>query len=207
MPQPWQELSFKNKHPRDDSISFDEATHTYTVNGTYKGWTSCTGFIHNFFPHFNADAIIKKMMSSPKWSSSKYFGKTAKEIKGEWDANARSASEAGTAMHLSIEQFLHGRSDLIASPVFSTKEWKYFTNFWNDVSGDLVPYRSEWEVWSEEYKLAGSIDMVFYRKSDDSYVIYDWKRSKEIKMENSWETGHAPLDIFLMQITGIILYN
>jgi len=36
--------------------------------------------------------------------------------------------------------------------------------------------------------------MVFYRKSDDSYVIYDWKRSKEIKMENSWENGHAPLD-------------
>jgi ATP-dependent exoDNAse (exonuclease V) beta subunit len=67
-------------------------------------------------------------------------------------------------------------------------------NFWNDVSGDLVPYRSEWEVWSEEYKLAGSIDMVFYRKSDDSYVIYDWKRSKEIKMENSWESGHPPLD-------------
>ena len=162
MPQAWQELSFKNKHPRDDSISFDEPTHTYTVNGTYKGWTSCTGFIHKFFPHFDADAIIKKMMSSPKWPSNKYFGKTAKQIKGEWDANGKAASEAGTAMHLAIEQFLHGHP--------------------------------EWEVWSEEYKLAGSIDMVFYRKSDDSYVIYDWKRSKEIKMENSWENGHAPLE-------------
>jgi hypothetical protein len=194
MPQPWQELSIHNKHPRDDSISFDEPTHTYTVNGTYKGWTSCTGFIHKFFPHFDADAVIKKMMTSPKWPSNKYFGKTAKEIKGEWDANGKSASEAGTAMHLAIEQFLHGHPEIIATPVFSTKEWKYFTNFWNDVKEDLVPYRSEWEVWSEEYKLAGSIDMVFYRKSDDSYVIYDWKRSKEIKMENSWENGHAPLD-------------
>jgi hypothetical protein len=48
-------------------------------------------------------------------------------------------------------------------------------------------------VWSEEHKLAGSIDMVFYRKSDDSYVIYDWKRSKEIKRENDWETGYGPV--------------
>ena len=165
MPQAWQELSFQNKHPRDDSIVFDEPTHVYTVNGTSKGWISCTKFIHNVFPHFDADAIIAKMMASPKWPNNKYYGKTAKQIKDEWDANGRAASSQGTAMHLAIEQFYH-----------------------------LVPYRSEWEVWSEEYKLAGSIDMVFHKKSDDSYVIYDWKRSKEIKMDNSWENGHGPVE-------------
>ena len=194
MPQPWQELSFTNKHPRDASIVFDEPTHVYTVNGTYKGWTSCTGFIHNCFPHFDADAIIKKMMSSPKWRQSKYYGKTAQEIKDGWNANGAAASSQGTAMHLAIEQFLHGHPEIIEPPVLATPEWKYFTNFWRDVKEDLVPYRSEWEVWSEEYKLAGSIDMIFYRKSTDSYVIYDWKRSKEIKMENSWESGHAPVE-------------
>ena len=193
MPQPWQELSFKNKHPRDASIVFDEPTHVYTVNGTYEGWISCTKFIHNCFPHFDADAIIKKMMSSPKWSSNKYFGKTAQEIKDGWNANGEQASSKGTAMHLAIEQFLHGHPEIIDQPVLETTEWRYFQKFWKDVKDDLVPYRSEWEVWSEEYKLAGSIDMVFYRKSDDSYVIYDWKRSKEIKMENSWESGYDPV--------------
>jgi len=194
MPQPWQQLSFTNKHPRDDSIVFDEPTHTYTVNGSYEGYKSCTGFVHHFFPHFDADVVIAKMMASPKWPQNKNYGKTAEQIKAEWNANGKSASESGTAMHLAIEQFLHGHPEIIQPEVFQTPEWKYFTNFWNDVSGDLVPYRSEWEVWSEEYKLAGSIDMVFYRKSDDSYVIYDWKRSKEIKMENGFESGHAPLD-------------
>ena len=193
MPQPWQELSFKNKHPRDDSIVFDEPTHVYTVNGTSKGWISCTKFIHNCFPHFDADAIIKKMMSSPKWKQSKYYGKTAQQIKDEWNANGEDASSRGTAMHLAIEQFLHGHPEIIEPPVLETTEWKYFSRFWRDVKDDLVPYRSEWEVWSEEYKLAGSIDMVFYRKSDDSYVIYDWKRSKEIKMDNSWESGYEPV--------------
>jgi hypothetical protein len=160
MPQPWQELSHRNRHPRDASIEFDEPTHVYTVNGTSKGYISCTKFLHEFFPHFDADAIIKKMMSSPKWSQSKYFGKTAAEIKKGWDDNGAAASGAGTAMHLAIEQFLHGHPEMIPSEVLKTPEWAYFNNFWSDVSGDLVPYRSEWEVWSEEHKLSGSVRLL-----------------------------------------------
>jgi ATP-dependent exoDNAse (exonuclease V) beta subunit len=194
MPQPWQELSHRNRHPRDSSIEFDEPTHVYTVNGTSKGYISCTKFLHDFFPHFDADAIIKKMMNSPKWPQSKYYGQTAEQIKKGWNDNGAEASGAGTALHLAIEQFLHGHPEMIEADVKETPEWKYFEHFWADVKEDLVPYRSEWEVWSEEYKLAGSIDMIFYRKSDDSYVIYDWKRSKEIKTENSFgETGYGPL--------------
>jgi hypothetical protein len=49
-------------------------------------------------------------------------------------------------------------------------------------------------VWSEEHKLAGSIDMIYYRKSDGKYVVYDWKRSKDIKTHNDYETGYAPVD-------------
>ena len=82
---------------------------------------------------------------------------------------------------------------MIAPEVLETSEWSYFKNFWKDGSEDLVPYRSEWEVWSEEHKLAGSIDMILYRKSDDSYVIYDWKRSKEIKKENNFGNGFGPV--------------
>ena len=117
MPQPWQELSIKNKHERDQHIVFDEPTHVYTVKGSSKGWTSCTGFIHKFFPHFDADAVIKKMMSSPSWPTNKYFGKTAGQIKAEWNASGKSASEAGTEMHLAIEQFLHGHPELISPPM------------------------------------------------------------------------------------------
>lgn len=193
MPQSWQELSFKNKHPRDDHIQFDEPTHVYTINGSSKGVISCTKFLHDFFPHFDADAVIKKMMSSPKWPQNKYYGKTAAQIKQEWNQNGANASEAGTAMHLAIEQYLHGHKELIEPGVLETLEWHYFMNFWKEAKKDLIPYRSEWEVWSEEHKLAGSIDMVFYRKSDDSYVIYDWKRSKEIKMENNFGTGFGPV--------------
>jgi len=193
MPQPWQHLSFKNKHPRDEHIVFYEPTHTYYINGSSDGVISCTKFLHEFFPHFDPDVTIEKMMKSKKWTSSVWYGKTATEIKNEWNSKGQEASKAGTAMHLAIEQFLHGSPEEISSETYTTKEWKYFMNFWNDVSNNLVPYRSEWEVWMDEFKLAGSIDMVFYRKSDNSYVIYDWKRSKDIKTENNFANGYGPV--------------
>ena len=67
----------------------------------------------------------------------------------------------------------------------------------------MEPYRSEWEVFTDslepvvgqrKIKLCGSIDMVFRRKSDGKFVIYDWKRSKEIKSENPFSTALAPLE-------------
>lgn len=43
----------------------------------------------------------------------------------------------------------------------------------------LVPYRTEWCVYYEEYQISGSIDMVF-ENPDGTIQIYDWKRCKEI---------------------------
>ena len=194
MAQDWQVLYTENSHPRDTNISFDEPTHTYKIKGSSKGVISCTKFIHNFFPVFNADNVIRKMMASPKWPTNKLFGKSAQEIKDLWDKNAKEASSAGTLMHYAIEQFMNRDYDHIDNTVKQSKEWAYFNNFWKDTKGDLVPFRTEWNVWSKEYKLAGSIDMVFYKKSTNSYVIYDWKRSKEIKFTNDWETALDPIN-------------
>jgi hypothetical protein len=190
--QPWQKLSVTNAHPRDKHIEFDEPTHKYTIKGESNKWISCTGFLHDFFPHFDPDKTIDKMMASPKWIESKYYGKTKNQIKEEWSNSGKEASGAGTAMHLAIEQYMHGSPEVIEPSIKDSVEWKYFTNFWNDCGGDLVPYRSEWEVYSEPHKLAGSIDMIYYRKSDNKYVIYDWKRSKEIKTDNRFENGYGP---------------
>jgi hypothetical protein len=36
--------------------------------------------------------------------------------------------------------------------------------------------------------------MVFRRRSNGKFLIYDWKRTKAIKTENSYQKGLAPLD-------------
>ena len=79
--QSWQHLTRINAHPRDEHIRFHEPTHKYYVNGTCEGNISCTGFIHEFFGHFDPKAILTKMRKNPtKWAASNYFGKTDEEI-------------------------------------------------------------------------------------------------------------------------------
>jgi hypothetical protein len=194
MPLDWQILWMRNEHPRDKHLVFHEPSHTYYIDGDSTGVTSVTSLLHCFFPHFEPDIIIDKMMKSPKWKENKYYGKTKEEIKALWNENGRVASEAGTKMHLAIEMYLNDAGHLIPEEVLATPEWKYFMKFWKDHGDDLEPWRLEFEVWVKEIKLAGSIDAVFRRKSDGKYLIYDWKRSKEIKTENSFESGYAPLD-------------
>jgi ATP-dependent exoDNAse (exonuclease V) beta subunit len=112
-------------------------------------------------------------MKSKKWPQSKYYGQTADEIKAGWDKNRDEAAEAGTKMHYDIECYYNecpNENDSI--------EYKYFKNFL-EAYPDLKPYRTEWTVFHEELKLAGSIDMIF-EKPDGHLLIYDWKRSKEI---------------------------
>ena len=199
----WQTLTRIHRHPRDAHIAFDEPTHKYYVNGSCQGNISCTGFIHEFFGHFDAKAIITKMKKGPKWATSKYYGKTDEEIMKEWSDNGKEASAAGTAMHFAIEQFMHGAMDEIKPEVKDTLEWKYFTKFWAECGDELEPYRSEWEVFTDsiepvaserKIKLCGSIDMVYRRKSDGKFVIYDWKRSKDIKSDNPFGSGLPPLE-------------
>lgn len=172
-------LSSINHHPRDDLIVFDEGPHVYTVKGE-NNYTSVTTWNHSHFKQFDADKVIKQMMSSRRWSQNKYFNKSPEEIKAIWEANRDDAAKAGTKMHYDIECYYNNM------PVDnSSVEFNYFMNFVRE-HPELKPYRTEWMVWDEELRLAGSIDMVFENK-DGTLMIYDWKRSREIIRNKQYE--------------------
>lgn len=211
----WQRLAVVNAHPRDERIQFEEESHTYTIDGTRAGWTSCTGFLHHFFGEFDADAIIAKMMSSRNWPQSKYFGMTPAAIKAQWDAKRDAAAAAGTRMHLDIEHFYNAlparwskteseRTVDIDTGVAAMREvdswepaggpeWNYFCDYQRTYGSRFEPFRTEWLVFDEEHKVAGSIDMV-YKKADGTLAIYDWKRAEEIKTENKFQSGLGPVE-------------
>jgi ATP-dependent exoDNAse (exonuclease V) beta subunit len=180
-----QTLKTKNQHNRDKNILFIEQGHKYFVKNVEYD-LSVTGFVHSFFPKFKADEIISKMMMSRSWPASKYYGMEPDEIKESWDENGRQSAELGTQLHLAIEQFYNDNP----TPK-NTTEYGYFKQFQIDHK-QLKPFRTEWEIYDEELKLAGSIDMVFEDKQGN-YHLYDWKRSKQIKENNSYEEGHYPL--------------
>ena len=187
---------------RDSRITFLEEPHIYLIDGKEDPLLqSVTQFVHTFFSHFDADQVIKNMMNSKNWTTSKYYGKTPNEIKLEWDVIRDEAALAGTKMHLAIEQFYNSLIDPTIpleqdEDVINSVEYQYFEIFFKDHS-HLVPFKTEWRIFDEKVKIAGSIDMIFYDptdKSNSSLYIYDWKRSKEIKRRNYFQKALHPLD-------------
>ena len=176
-------LSKKNAHQRDAHISFDEGPHIYTIDGD-SDYMSVTSWNSTLFPKFDADSVISKMMNSPRWPKSPYFGMTREEIKMKWNNDGIEASEAGTKMHYNIECFYNGM-DVEDD---GSLEWKYFREFNEAVGNELTPYRTEWMVWDKELRLAGSVDMLF-ENPDGTLQIYDWKRSKKVVKENKWASA------------------
>ena len=198
-------LETNNSHERDKNILFYEPTHTYTIttDPTNK-YTSVTTWNHSHFPHFNADQVIKNMMRGKNWKEGhKYWGLTSEQIKAQWNANGAAVSGAGTNMHYEIECFMNNSSieeenytheQLYThyletqltnnNPIIETPEWQYFIKFIQENS-HLKPYRTEWTVYHEDVKLAGSIDMV-YENPDGTLSIYDWKRAKDISRINTF---------------------
>lgn len=183
-------LATCNKHPRDANIEFQDKGHIYTVKHSEcpegdRGFTSVTTFVHQFIEPFAADKIITKMMNSPKWADNKYYGMTREEIKQSWDKNRDAAAEAGTKLHYDIECHYNGMS-----VENNSREYGHFLEFLAKYN-DLVPYRTEWFVYHERLRFAGSIDMVF-KNQDGSLDIYDWKRVKDITKKsnfNKWMRG------------------
>ena len=176
-------VSKKNAHQRDSHISFDEGPHIYTIDGD-SDYMSVTSWNSTHFPKFDADSAISKMMDSPRWPKSPYFGMTREEIKMKWKNDGIEASEAGTNMHYNIECFYNG----IDVEDDGSLEWKYFREFDEAVGNELTPYRTEWMVWDKELRLAGSVDMLF-ENPDGTLQIYDWKRSKKVVKENKWASA------------------
>jgi len=192
----------KNSHSRDKNIKFFEEDHKYIITCDPESkYTSVTTWCHSHFPHFNADEVINNMMKGKNWKEGhKYWGLTAEEIKAKWNENGNSVAGAGTDLHYEIEcfnndkrfQFSYSNKELYEIYMIDFKEklefmpieWHYFLNFVRD-NPTLIPYRTEWTIYNEDVKIAGSIDMV-YENPDGTLSIYDWKRSKNITRINNF---------------------
>jgi hypothetical protein len=198
-------LCVRNAHPRDKHIKFYEEEHKYVIDlEPDVKYTSVTTWIHEHFEKFDADKIIKKMMSGAGWKEGhKYWGMSPDQIKDQWNSNRDAVSGAGTDMHFEIECFNNNsllqcdytNKELIENYVCNEEkeshiEWKYFINFVKDHQ-HLKPYRTEWTVFNDDIKISGSIDMV-YENPDGTLSIYDWKRSKNITRINTFNKFALP---------------
>jgi len=194
-------LQLANRETRDNHIRFYARGHKYEILSDLKSkYQSVTTWNKSLFPKFDADAVIANIMKGKNWNpENKYWGQTAEQIKAGWFSSGASVSEAGTNLHEQIEIFMnnaelptgythkhlleHYRSR--EDTAIRGPEWQFFLKFVEE-HPDLKPYRTEWMIYHEDVKIAGSVDMI-YENPDGTLSIYDWKRSKEITSDNTWK--------------------
>ena len=184
-------------HPKDTRIFFEEQGHLYKVQFDtdleQDHIISVSGFIGCYFSHFDADAVIHKMMQRPNFNRTVYGGMTSDEIKRHWQENAESASSCGTAFHAIVEAVCNGftLSDPDHLNDAAIKQWmQWKTKF--DADG-FVPFRTELRMFSDaRTRLVGTADLIAIKKNHPpphetdgvlTLHIFDWKNSKEIKRE------------------------
>lgn len=170
----------RNKHTRDERLSFNDSTHIYTVNG--RIFDSVTTIVENAFPKFDSEKHAKVVAERE--------GLTISQVLKAWEEKGKISREAGTKMHQQIERFLTGLS------YERTTEVSLFEYFYNQVS--LHPYRTEWAIFDEDSRIAGTVD---YVDDENGYILYDWKRSTSIlkngfpdKSNAFGEKGNYPIE-------------
>lgn len=157
-----------NRHPRDSRIFFDAEEHIYEVecrNGERVSCESVTTVVENLFEKFDIDYWAERKATADK---------SAAQIKEEWEAKGREAREKGTVMHDRIER--HYLGEMLEKEALEDDSFRLFMEFAQHTH--LQPYRTEWRIFSERYRISGTLD--FLGIQDDRFVIYDWKRSNKI---------------------------
>jgi hypothetical protein len=181
-----------NAHPRDSNITFDEGPHIYYLNGV-KVDISVTTWIGKLFSHFDPEETWRKIASKTNEPGNKYYGMTKQQVLAQWKLAGEEASKMGTAMHRDIELYWNG-----CEVTNESIEYTFFKQFVVDYPM-LVPYRTEWVIYSVPLKMSGSVDGVFRApllasfggvggehggSGEMGYEIYDWKRTKEFSLSN-----------------------
>ena len=162
-----------------DVITLEEPAHQYKVaTAPHLRYTSATTFIGDFFNAFDADGIAEKLAASGK---GKYANKTKKQVLAGWAAIA----DRGTAVHEELEDYLDAWRDNKTLPTLEDTKAKH-GQMWIESAFEthFVPY-TEIKLYSNQYQLAGTVDLLVHNPDTDEWIMADWKTNAKIDT-SSW---------------------
>ena len=160
-------LKGKQIHARDERIVFDPIKHKYYIDGN-PDTISVSELIDKFFPEFDSIRAAENLNPNHE-----LYGLPIAEILCVWKKKGTESADLGTYLHQQIENhYKHLPYDS------NSKEFGYFLDFKERFAG-MNPERTEWRIFDEDHMIAGTIDML-YKKEDNSYYIFDWKRSEKV---------------------------
>jgi len=175
----------KEPHERETRITLEPHNHVYLIDGIPSGYISVTTLLSHFFKPFPKDRIIRALMNG------KCKGKTYNQIAQEWV----DAAKFGEEVHAAIENWL--TTGIIPSsqdPRFAVC-FAQFMSFWKELVAKrpVKGVRPEMRIFDEEYRIAGSIDLLV-EFSDGAHELFDWKCIFKITRENDRQRALTPID-------------
>jgi hypothetical protein len=180
---------------RNQLLSFDEPSHTYTVAGVDAEFVSVTGVIKTQFKPFEVNIIAAAMAKSanlhkkPDYAAIAAVESLAQRkilIKEQWKA----AAEKGTAMHAWAEQRIL-RNPTTQEDVDESLpiEYQFLAIYLNSmIEAGIVLYIPEVRMYDILTMVAGMADLITMNP-DGTFNLVDFKRSRLITSKgNGWGT-------------------
>lgn len=165
---------------RDKNIQFYPQEHIYLYQGALE-FSPVSKVISCFFNPFDSFYWSKIKADQEQVSQG--------EKLEEWDKGGAEAREIGTFMHQQIANYYAGKEyrknyqfQYIGKYICESKnislanEYAQFVDFLKQHT--FTPCRTEWAIYDENLKIAGTIDMLC--NNGITYDIYDWKRSQKV---------------------------
>ena len=159
-------------------ISLEEESHTYSLLNSDVKFKSVTEFIHTFFKPFDEQKIAKKLTQT----NLKYKGMSVEQLINSWNKRR----DRGTIVHKQIEDFVNSECKISDAEMnnldLKTIQGINFINKKCLKKTNLLA--SEVIIYSEELKLAGTIDLIIFNKEKNHVSIIDWKTNKKINKKS-----------------------
>lgn len=149
-------------------LSFDEETHTYTLNG--KQLINTTTYLKRFSEAFNS-YHISEAKGRKKLKENANDNRTGLYYRQRWKLIGNEASMMGTRVHLFSECF----------PNFDyPMDWREqaVLDFYEWLPDNYVVLFLELRVYDESTLHAGTVDGLLLNKDTGNLVIFDWKTNK-----------------------------
>jgi hypothetical protein len=203
---------------RDQRITLEPKIHAYFVDGRCD-YISVTTFKNMWF---KKPFDVKKASEShiPHGVEHELSNMTSEEVAAMWERENADKRQRGTDLHGWIEEFYAPNSEskcvtnldylklymgkirtegLDLSDLKSgNQSWYNFIKFVSS-NGSWELIRSEWRVFHEKYKLAGTLDALFrIPMPDGTYrnVVCDWKRVARLQFTSPFTIGDASAPTF-----------
>lgn len=161
----------------DPEFKFEPKYHKYVYLG--EQFISVTTFIKQFHKPFDEAYWSKK--------KSDEYGVPQEWLLNDWKQMGDYASDVGTDTHQWIEDYFNKEWNPLSTNLDVIKRVNKFNILYASQLHKLHPVKFEVRVFSKLWKIAGTIDSLFYYKG--KIYLLDWKTNK-IMTNDLHEKGH-----------------